>query len=302
MKIGIFGGSFNPVHCGHFEIVNSLLKEKIVDSVIVVPAFQNPLKAKQPEFDSKVRVAMLEATFSPLKKVKISTFELDQADISYSYRTIEYFHSQNLSDQLYLILGEDSYSFFPKWKNTEEILDLAKLIIIPRKGEKTSLRDTEVDGIEWFDGEVPEVSSSSIRDLDFTTLKQQGLIPPKALEAYLETSKTMQDSKKLLEIILESIDSLKAEEVDVIDLSGQSSICDYSIVAQGTSTSHLSGIADKVHLDLKDLGILPFGIEGRNEGSWLLMDYNDVILHLLLPEKREDINFDELYDGLPRVK
>ena len=113
----------------------------------------------------------------------------------------------------------------------------------------------------------------------------------------------MKDTKKLLDSILKSMDSLKAEEVDVIDLTGQSAICDYSIVAQGNSTTHLSGIADRIHLDLKDeQGILPYGIEGRNEGSWVLMDYYDVIVHLLIPERREEINFEELYEGLPRVK
>ena len=112
----------------------------------------------------------------------------------------------------------------------------------------------------------------------------------------------MKDTKKLLDSILESMDSLKAEKIDVIDLTGESAICDYSVVAQGNSTTHLSGIADKIHLDLKEEGLLPFGIEGREEGSWVLLDYYDVIVHLLIPERREEINFEELYEGLPRVK
>lgn len=97
--------------------------------------------------------------------------------------------------------------------------------------------------------------------------------------------------------IQNSLDELKATEVVTFDLKGKSDIADYMIIASGTSRAHLAGIADKVYMDQKEHDILPLGVEGQDPGNWILMDYNDVIVHLFVEEERQKYNLEELFQG-----
>jgi len=101
-----------------------------------------------------------------------------------------------------------------------------------------------------------------------------------------------------LELIIEALESQKADDVVTMDVKGQSSLADTMVLASGTSSTHLRGMSDKIHFDLKKTGELPLGIEGNEGGSWVLMDYNDIIVHLFLPERREEIDMVKLYEEI----
>ena len=82
------------------------------------------------------------------------------------------------------------------------------------------------------------------------------------------------------------------------DMEGTSSLSDYVIICHGTSRTHVRGIADKISLACKKDGILPLGVEGYEEGEWILMDYSSVIIHIFQDEYREIFKLEELYEHL----
>lgn len=106
------------------------------------------------------------------------------------------------------------------------------------------------------------------------------------------------DTDKLLSKIKDIISSIKGLDIVDIDLQGRSSVSEYLVVCSGTSTAHAQGISDNVYLQLKqEGGILPIGIEGYNEGRWILMDYNAVIVHIFIENIRGDYEIEKLYEA-----
>ncbi len=103
----------------------------------------------------------------------------------------------------------------------------------------------------------------------------------------------------LLTKITQSALDLKANNLIQFDMNGKSSLCDYIVICHGTSTAHSKGIADRISFDLKKDGLLPLGIEGHEEGVWILIDFNTVIVHVFLEETREMYSFEELYQDCP---
>jgi ribosome-associated protein len=103
------------------------------------------------------------------------------------------------------------------------------------------------------------------------------------------------DSPSTLSQISKAALDLKAQELVQIDLEGKSSLADFILICHGTSTAHAKGIADKISLNLKQVGILPLGIEGYESGDWILMDFNSVIIHIFLEETRALYDLEQLY-------
>jgi len=167
MKIGIFGGSFNPVHLGHYEIVRQALAHKLVNRVIVVPAFHNPLKQPGMLMPERQRLKMIEKTFLTLPDVSISHFELNQQQTSYTYKTLEHFSRLYPNDQLSLILGEDSFRLFDQWASTDVVRRLANLIIFARPShtddQKPALPIGDKPQNRYVDIVIPAISSTEIR-------------------------------------------------------------------------------------------------------------------------------------------
>lgn len=105
-----------------------------------------------------------------------------------------------------------------------------------------------------------------------------------------------------LDVKIEKIlDSKKAENIIKIDTKEKSSLADYFIIATGTSSTHIKSLADNVEQELKKENIYPRKIEGYNTGTWILMDYNEVIVNIFTESEREMYNLEELLEKAPKM-
>lgn len=102
-------------------------------------------------------------------------------------------------------------------------------------------------------------------------------------------------SDTMQKLIVQTIDDAKGHDIQVLDVREISDITDYMIIASGTSTRHVSSVADKVVDTLRDHKLRPLGIEGRDVGDWVLVDFGDVLVHVMRPEVREFYNLEKLW-------
>ena len=160
MKIAIFGGSFDPVHLGHIEIVNKALQELDVDKIIIMPNYLNPLK-KNFSAPSNLRLKWLKDVFNN-KKVEISDYEIKQNRPVYSIETIKKFRPD------YFIIGSDNLNNLHKWKDIDEILKLTQFVVAKRgKIDKNQLSRYNIKKVLNVD--IP-ISSTDIRNKNFSFL------------------------------------------------------------------------------------------------------------------------------------
>lgn len=101
---------------------------------------------------------------------------------------------------------------------------------------------------------------------------------------------------QIVELVTKSLDDMKAVDIQVIDIQGKSSMTDTIVLASGTSTRHVKSLANSVQVDAKDAGLEPLGSEGELEGEWVLVDLNDVVVHVMLPEVRDFYKIEKIWE------
>jgi ribosome-associated protein len=99
--------------------------------------------------------------------------------------------------------------------------------------------------------------------------------------------------------VAKSLDADKAEEIEIIDLKNQSSLADYIVVATGTSSRHVSALADKLVDKLSEAGLKNLRTEGARQGDWVIVDAGDIIVHLFRPEVRDFYNLEKMWRSAP---
>ncbi|WP_242113126.1 ribosome silencing factor [Luteimonas aquatica] len=99
----------------------------------------------------------------------------------------------------------------------------------------------------------------------------------------------------LLKAVSDAVENLKAQDVVEIDVRGKTSVCDFMVVASGTSSRHVKSIADEVVKHAKQLDCQPLGVEGEREAEWVLVDLGDVVVHVMLPRVREFYALERLW-------
>lgn len=99
----------------------------------------------------------------------------------------------------------------------------------------------------------------------------------------------------LLAQVHEALGEMKAKDTTEIDVRGKTSVCDYMVVASGTSTRHVKSLADEVVRFAKKSGFQPLGVEGEREAEWVLVDLGDVLVHVMLPRVREHYAIERLW-------
>ncbi len=187
-KVAMFGGSFNPVHIGHKALVLRMIEEFCLDTVYVIPTYCTPLKDNTPMITPQHRLNMCRITFADVPKVSVSDTEILRKGKSYTVDTLKEIHTKHPDDELFLIVGADSFMQLPLWHNVSEIFSLATVLTIAR-GEvdyteltaQKSRLESEYGAKAFVIREpVVQVSSTQIRNLisadkSFSHLLSQGV-------------------------------------------------------------------------------------------------------------------------------
>lgn len=134
MKIGIFGGSFNPVTKGHTKCAKTAIKNLNLDKLIFLPTFINPNKTHIKKDNSQHRIKMLKLVLEG--KMEISEYEINKKGISYTFESLRYFKNKYPNDELFFIFGSDNLETISKWENIDEIAEHSQIVIIKRQGFK----------------------------------------------------------------------------------------------------------------------------------------------------------------------
>ena len=168
MRIGIFGGTFDPVHDGHVSPVARAAERFGLERVLWIPARLSPHKDAPPT-DARHRIAMLALALAGRPDWTLSFEELDREPPSYTVDTLRALSARFLRDELWLLMGTDALASFGRWKDPEEIVRLARVAAFHREpfvGE--GLQVPPVEGLqnrlEVFDGGSFRISSTDLRD------------------------------------------------------------------------------------------------------------------------------------------
>ena len=161
MRIGILGGTFNPIHIGHLILAEEALSKLKLDKVVFVPTYIPPHKHVDTDIKPKDRLKMAELAVADNDSFEVSTFELDSKKKSYSIDTLKSFRDTYGEDaQLFFITGSDLLKDLFSWKNVNEIFKMSKFIVANRPGYPVTDVPEEVETVVI----TPiEVSSEDIR-------------------------------------------------------------------------------------------------------------------------------------------
>ena len=163
MKIGIYGGSFDPIHTGHAMVANFISQCNIVDEVWLMVSRQNPLKHHSTYASDKDRLDMVKLVAKTCKNVKVTDIEIGMPLPSYTITTLMRLKELNPLHEFKIIIGSDSLINFQNWKDAEKIRKEFGVIVYPRPGYP--LTGIEEEGMTFLTG-APEfsISSSLIRE------------------------------------------------------------------------------------------------------------------------------------------
>ena len=160
-KIGLFFGSFNPIHEGHLSIARYLLDNGYCKSIWLVVSPQNPWKKNRDLLQEQKRLELVRAAIAEDKRMEVCDIEFDMPRPSYTYQTLRKLRSDIPNQEFALIVGGDNLKKFQEWKNFQEILSLHTLFVYPRPGEVVS--HTPEGDIVLVDAPQTSISSTEIR-------------------------------------------------------------------------------------------------------------------------------------------
>lgn len=158
-KIGIFGGSFNPIHRGHIEMANLAIKKLNLDILYIVPLGVPSHRCNNNFVSGHDRMSMIKLICLKNKKLSPCDYEINSEEVSYTYDTLLKIVESNPQSLIYEIIGEDSAEYLTSWKNYKEMVGLCKFVFFKRKGYCST-----TDGLLTIEAPLFNISSTLIRE------------------------------------------------------------------------------------------------------------------------------------------
>ena len=200
-RIGLFGGSFNPVHSEHVKMAIECIKELNLTKLFVIPTKIAPHKQGEVVLSGTDRFNMLKIAFNGITNVEVCDFELNNDGVSYSYLTVRHFKNLYKSANLYFLMGSDMLENFPTWKNPQDIVSNCNLVLVNR--ENSGFIDSElIEKVNnLFNTKViqlvvsgKDLSSTEIRIRKMLGLSLNGLVCA-GVEEYIENNNLYGENK-----------------------------------------------------------------------------------------------------------
>jgi nicotinate-nucleotide adenylyltransferase len=181
MKVGLFFGSFNPIHVGHMVLANYMLEFTDLEQIWFVVSPHNPLKQKSSLLDQNHRLQLVNIAIENQTKFKTSNIEFNLPQPSYTINTLTYLTEKYPNTKFALIMGSDNLENFHKWKNYEEILKRFELYVYPRPENDGGALKNHAN-VKLINAPLMEISSTLIRQAIREKKDVQFFVPEKVWE------------------------------------------------------------------------------------------------------------------------
>jgi len=324
MKIGIFGGSFNPPHMGHINAIQTVAKKMGLSKIHVVPAAQNPLKTPVEGPTSEQRLELTKLAFNQYGDMYyVDDQELQRGGMSYTIDTVMNLRKTYEASDLYLIVGADKFEELSQWKDYSKLLAETNLVVTTRPGYDMPESLDEMPGylkplVADFDFNFIELTTG--RNIQFITLRdieisssevRKWLRTGKPVEKYLALSvesyikefklyrnlgDRIGDFTKFTEFCGNILFANKGISVRGFDLRNMTAPSEFTLIASGTSTRHATAMAENIVIAVKEeYNVRPQSVEGVDEGRWVLVDYGSLIIHVFYDFVRMEYGLENLW-------
>ena len=175
MRLGVYGGSFDPPHVGHLLVVSDAVEALGLDRVVWVPTAVQPLKAGRTPAPAALRLAMVEAAVAGVPGFTTSTIEIDRGGLSYTVDTLEAFAEEYADAERFLLIGMDSLATFSRWRAPGRIAELAQIAVLQRSTD--AVASSVPAGIRLVTTRRVDVSSTEVRDRVRAGRSIRGFVP-----------------------------------------------------------------------------------------------------------------------------
>ncbi len=334
VKVGIFGGTFNPFHMGHLSCALEITRKWSLQQMILIPTYQSPDRIPTDGPSPQARWEMTNAAIQPYSPLLIaSDLEIKRGQLSYTWKTIQELKKLKPDvDEWCLIIGADQFAKFDQWYEFEKILDQVTLIVVNRPGfewssqpqhwaiglknklikNEKSLSQNHALPAHWniqFE-EISQinVSSSEIRRRLRLGESLEGLVPDSVAQMITENNwyhdlhNRIQDFHLFSLQIGKWLNARKAINVVGFELGENHPLADYALVASGTSTRQTTALAEFITSQVQEqLGVWPQNVEGQSEGRWIVIDYGSLIIHLYYDFVRNEYRLEDLWKDKKRL-
>lgn len=183
MRVGLYGGTFDPIHNGHIHVIQELISRKIVDHLLVLPAGQPRLRDSQPLATGAQRRAMCQLAVNELpaeikKHIEVNPIEILREGPSYTIDTVEAVAQTYEGDTIVLIVGSDAYEKIDQWHRADELKKLVEFVVIDRP-EFPGEHNTSVDAIAVSASDIRSHNSSAVPAAVAAFIKENNLYASK---------------------------------------------------------------------------------------------------------------------------
>jgi len=188
-KVGLFFGSFNPIHIGHLILANYILENSDMAELWFVVSPQNPFKDKKTLLSDHNRLDMVQLAVKNYPKMRVSNVEFSLPKPSYTIDTLTYLKEKYPDHSFALIMGEDNLKGLPKWKNSDKLIEDYQIIVYPRlfEGEKQEKEYLKHENVTMINAPIIELSATEIRNMIKNGKNVRPMLPPEVFE-YLDGS------------------------------------------------------------------------------------------------------------------
>jgi nicotinate-nucleotide adenylyltransferase len=317
----VLGGSFNPAHGGHLHISRLALKLLDLDQVWWLVSPQNPLKPVAGMAPFRVRLEGARRIAKADRRILVTDIESRLGSSRYTADTLKALRRRFPRLRFVWLMGGDNLVQIPKWERWPEIFRTVPIAVFDRPSyslkalsgpaaqrfarhrvsalEARRMAEMEPPAWVFFHTPLDDRSATTIRlerqEIPLRTLKEQRreLSTITALRPLTRPIEAHQERPDILDLVLQTLEDGKAEDIVTIDLAGKTTIADHMVIASGRSTRQVLALTE--HLDEVLSRRTRISIEGKTQGDWVLIDAGDVIVHLFRPEIRSYYNLEKMW-------
>ena len=181
-RIGLYGGSFNPIHTGHVLVGQAAIEELPLTRLFFIPAARSPFKPEQQPAPCEQRLAMIRLALMGRTDCEVDDFEIQRGGTSFTIDTVRYFAQRFPGAKLFYLIGADNVPGLPKWREAGDLASLAEFLVIPRPGEAQAPLPPPFHG-QYLSGFPFGVSASQISARVKAGQPIEHLVPPPVAEA-----------------------------------------------------------------------------------------------------------------------